>query len=66
MIAQAITQPFLFADSNVAAQASTRSKATSRPIGHRNKDVDLMILRQIDAKVVELGPMPIENEPPPT
>ena len=59
-------QPFLSADSNAAAQASTRSKSTSRPIGHRNKDVDLMISRQIDAKVVEFGPMPIENEPPPT
>ena len=66
MIARAITQPFLSADSNAAAQASTGSKATSRPIGHRNKDVDLMILRQIDAKVLEFGPMPIENEPHPT
>ena len=66
MIAQAITQPFLFADSNAAAQASTRSKATSRPIGHRDKDVDLMISRQIAAKVVEDGGIPIENEPPPT
>ena len=66
MIARAITQPFLSADSNAAAQASTRSKATSRPIGHRNKDVDLMISHQIDAKVVEDGAMPIENEPPHT
>ena len=33
MIARAITQPFLSADSNAAAQASTTSKATSRPIG---------------------------------
>ena len=66
MIAQAITQPFLFADSNAAAQASTRSKATSRPIGHRDKDVDIVISRQIAAKVVEDGAIPIENEPPPT
>ena len=66
MIARAITQPFLCADSNAAAQVSTRSKATSRPIGHRNKDVDLMISHQIDAKVVEDGAVPIENEPPHT
>ena len=66
MIAQAITQPFLFADSNAAAQASTRSKATSRPIGHRDKDVDITISRQNAAKVVEDGAIPIENEPPST
>ena len=66
MIARAITQPFLSADSNAAAQASTRTKTTSRPIGHRNKDVDHMNSRQIDAKVVEDGAIPIENEPPHT